>query len=174
MSCFIVLLPLHHHHLLFHHLHLYGHRHHRHFCHFHSAVERHSFPLQSCHLGTKTPPSSLFLRLSLLVSTISKILILWKRLGPAPIVSRIPSVSVALDPEGPASRGSASITAGSTIVGGSDNKPEGNSGNDERTQGSFESFGGKNGGRPFVEILAELRTLLHHKLRKSNQSDIFS
>ena len=97
-----------------------------------------------------------------------------KKLGPTPKISRIPSVSCALDPEASAVEGPASTkTAGSIMVGGSDKELEGHSGDEGGTLRGFEAFGGENGRRPFVEILANLRTLLHHKPCKPNQPQYF-
>lgn len=54
------------------------------------------------------------------------------------------------------------------IVGGSNDELEGYSGDEqitliELTRGGFEDFGGGNGGRPFVAILADLRVFLGHE-----------
>lgn len=79
-----------------------------------------------------------------------------------PRVSRIPSVLGALDPKTPAFE---SPVSGLTLVGGSDNELEGHGEDEESTliepeEGSFETFGGGNGGRPYVAILADIRRAL--------------
>lgn len=98
-----------------------------------------------------------------------------KKIGVTPRVSRIASVSGALDPEMPAFESSVgNETAGSTIGGGSDNELEAHSEDVEITpielkEGGFDDFGGENGGRPFVAILADLRALLGHEPCKPNR-----
>ena len=98
-----------------------------------------------------------------------------KKIGVTPRVSRITSVSGALDPQMPAFESSVgNVTAGSTIGGGSENELEAQSEDVEITliglkEGDFEDFGGENGGRPFVAILADLRALLGHEPCKPNR-----
>lgn len=75
-----------------------------------------------------------------------------------PRVSRIPSVLGALDPKTLAFE---SPVSGLTLVGGSDNELEGHGEDEESTliepgEGGFETFGGENGGRPYVAILADI------------------
>ena len=87
-----------------------------------------------------------------------------KKIGVTPRISRIPSVSGALDPGTPAFE---NPTAGSIMVGGSESEPKGHSEDEGSTliepkEGGFETFGGENGGRPFATILADLREVLGH------------
>ena len=83
-----------------------------------------------------------------------------KKIGVTPRVSRIRSVSGALDPGTPAFES----PTGPTLVAGSENESEWHSGDEGSTliepEGGFETFGTENGGRPFVAILADLRQLL--------------
>ncbi len=84
-----------------------------------------------------------------------------KKIGVTPRVSRIRSVSGALDP------GTAAFESptGPTLVAGSEIESEGHSEDEgstliEAEEGGFETFGAVNGGRPFMAILAELRQVL--------------
>ncbi|MCJ1346153.1 hypothetical protein MMC31_004367 [Peltigera leucophlebia] len=93
-----------------------------------------------------------------------------KKIGLTPRVSRISSVSGALDPEAPAFGSPVSKTsAGLTLVGGSDNEPEGI----VPKHGGFETFGAEHGGRPFVVMLEELRTLVGPKSPSYTRSPPF-
>ena len=87
-----------------------------------------------------------------------------KKIGVTPRVSRIPSVSGALDPGTPTFES----PTGPIMVAGSEKEPEGHSEDEGSSligpkEGGFETFGGENGGRPFVAILADLREILGHR-----------
>lgn len=128
-------------------------------------------PSQSGHLDVKPPSLALLLlRLTLLAGKIPKSPFFGKKLGATPRIFRVPSVSGVLDLGVPTFEGPVNIkSAGSTMVGGSDKELDGHTGDEGSALSGFEAFGGENGGPPFLEILADLRTLHHHKPCKPNQ-----